>query len=210
MELLNNLELVDVVFAENGKKATLVFLHQERGEIREVSFNKQSYDQATEKFVDDADKVAKVDQWCEDVFGLTFDTLAQAIGERRDVYAYDRFNSLFEVKMVEKFTKDDLGQIMEVPVTNVVDDGKAIHIEFEYEGKTYSSKMTYADYMEARKEWFVNPLKKVKQYEKFEEKFHFPVSEKENLIGMNIMVEVKLAFNKFIYVDIKPLRKPKK
>ena len=58
-ELLEQLELVDVIIEDN-KKATLVFLHEERGEIREVNFNKQVYDKDTKKFVDDAEKAAKM------------------------------------------------------------------------------------------------------------------------------------------------------
>ena len=41
----------------------------------------------------------------------------------------------------------------------------------------YESKMQYADYLDARKEWFINPQKRTKQYKKFEEKFHIPVKK---------------------------------
>lgn len=208
MELLEQLELVEVVFED--KKAILTFLDEERGEIREVNFNKQSYDNDQNKFVDDPKKAEKVDGWCSEHFGLTFDELAKAIGEKRDIYAYDRFNSLFPVKMVNKFDKEMVGQIMEIEISNVEDDGKAIHIEFEYEGNTYENKMTYADYLEVKKQWFTNPQKKAKQYAKFEDKFGIPVDEKEKLVGEKAMIEIKLAFGKFVYVDIKPFPKKKK
>lgn len=208
MELLNQLELVEVTFED--KKAVLTFLDEERGEIREVNFNKQSYDNDSSKFIDDPEKAEKVEKWCSDIFGLTFDRLAEAIGERKDVYAYDRFNSLFLVEMIEKFTKDDAGQIFETEVVKVEDDGKAIRIQFEFEEKKYESKMTYADYMEARKEWFTNPIKKKKQYEKFEDKFGIAIDDMEQLVGQKVMVEVKVAFNKFPYADIKPFPKKKK
>lgn len=208
MELLNNLELVDVVF--EGQKATLVFLHEERGEIREVNFNKQSYDSDAKKFIDDPEKAAKVDEWCEQFFGLSFDRLAEAIGERKDVYAYDNFNSLFEVSVVSKFDEDMIGQIFEADIKEVIDDGRKIAIRFEYEGNVYESKMSYADYMESRKEWFVNPQKKTKQYAKFEDKFLIPVSRKDELVGKSVMVEVKKAMGKWVYSEIKPFRKPKK
>lgn len=208
MELLKDLELVDVQFED--KKAVLTFLDEDRGEIREVTWNKQVYDQETSKFVDDTEKAEKVEQWAQEYFGLTFDTLAQAIGERKDVYAYDRFNSLYEVKMVAKFDKDMVGQIMQVTVSNVVDDGKAIRIEFEYDGETYENKMQYAEYLEAKKQWFVNPVKQKKQYDKFEEKFGINIENKNELIGQDVMIEIKLAFNKFVYVDVKPFPKKKK
>ena len=208
-ELLEQLELVDVIIEDN-KKATLVFLHEERGEIREVNFNKQVYDQKTKKFVDDAEKAQKAEEWAQEYFGLEFDQLAQAIGERKDVYCYDTFNSLFEVKIPTKFEEDMLGQIFETEVINAFDDGKKIAIQFEYEGNLYESKMQYADYVEARKEWFINPIKQKKQYEKFESKFQMPVTDIENMIGKTVFVEVKKAMGKWIYTEVKPFKKTKK
>lgn len=208
-ELLEQLELVDVIFEDN-KKCTLVFLHEERGEIREVNFNKQVYDKDTKKFVDDDEKAQKCEEWAQEYFGLEFDRLAEAIGERKDVYCYDNFNSLFEVQMVTKFEDDMLGQVFETEVTNAFDDGKKIAIQFEYEGNLYESKMQYADYVEARKEWFINPIKQKKQYDKFEDKFQMPVTEIENMIGKTVLVEVKKAMGKWIYSEIKPFKKPKK
>jgi hypothetical protein len=208
MELLNNLELVDVVF--EGQKATLVFLDESKGEIREVNWNKQSFDPDSKKFIDDPDKAVKVDEWCEQFFGLPFDRLAEGIGERKDVYTYDNFNSLYEVAMVSKMDEGMVGQIFETEIKEVIDDGRKIAIRFEYEGDTYESKMSYAEYMETRKTWFVNPLKRNKQYAKFEEKFLVPVERKEEIIGKTVMVEVKKAMGKWIYCELKPFRKPKK
>ena len=208
MELLEQLELVEVVFED--KKAVMTFLDEERGEIREVNFNKQSYDNETNKFVDDPKKAEKVDGWCEEYFKLPFEKLPEAIGEKRDIYAYDRFNSLFFVEIIEKFTKDYEGQIFETEVVEIEDDGKAIHIKFEFEGKKYESKMSYADYMESKKTWFTNPIKKKKQYDKFETKFGVLVENMQEMVGKKIMCEVKVAFGKFPYVEIKPLIKKKK
>ena len=101
MELLKNLELVEVT--TNDGKATLTFLHEERGEIREVNFNKNVYDESTGKFIPDADKAAKVEEWCQEYFKLTFDKLSHRHPE--DVYAYDTFNSLWESEQIKKFDK---------------------------------------------------------------------------------------------------------
>jgi hypothetical protein len=207
-ELLEQLELVDVVFEDN-KKATLVFLDEAKGEIREVSFNKQIFDKDTKKFVDDAEKALKVEEWANEYFGLEFDRLAEAIGERKDVYCYDNFNSLFEVQMVTKFEDDMLGQVFETEVIKAFDDGKKIAIHFEYEGNLYESKMQYADYVEARKEWFINPQKRQKQYNKFKEKFMIDVTNIEELVGKTVLVEVKKAMGKYMYSEIKPFKKPK-
>lgn len=208
MELLENLELVDVHFED--KKAILVFLDEERGEIREVTFNKQSFDREAKKFVDDPEKAEKVEEWAKEYFNLTFDRLAEAIGERKDIYCYDGFNSLFEVAIVNKFDEDMEGQIFETEIVNAFDDGKKIALQFEYEGNLYESKMQYADYLEARKEWFINPQKKAKQYKKFEEKFLMPATELEQMIGKTVLVEVKKAYGKYIYSEIKPFKKAKK
>jgi hypothetical protein len=209
MELKNQLEIVDVTFEDN-KKCTVIFLDEEMGEIREVNFNKQKYDQDTKKFVDDSEKAAQVEEWCLEHFGLPFDRLAETIGERKDVFCYDNFNSVFPVKMITKFDDDMVGQIFEVEIIHAEDDGKKISLQFEYDGELYESKMQYADYLEARKEWFINPQKRKKQYEKFEEKFGMLVGEIENMIGKTVMVEVKKAMGKWVYSEVKPFPKKKK
>jgi hypothetical protein len=209
-ELLENLELVDVNFEDNNQKAVLTFLDDSKGEIREVNFNRQAYDEPSKKYVPDAEKAAQVDEWCAEYFGLPFERLAEAIGERKDVYCYDRFNSLWEVKMITKFNEDMVGQIFETECVHAEDDGKKISIQFEYDGDLYESKMQYAEYLDARKEWFINPLKRKKQYEKFEEKFGLLVGEIDQLIGKTIMIEVKKAMGKYVYNEVKPFPKLKK
>jgi hypothetical protein len=212
MKKLENLELVAVSYDDSYKKATLTFLDEEHGEIREVNFNKQNYDTATGKFVDDPEKAEKVEKWCEEEFGLTFDTLTKAIGVRKDIYAYDNFNSLFETTQIAKFDEGLLGQILSVVVNEILDDGTAIKIRFDYEGDTYESKMSYAEYIESLKKWFVNPQKKAKQFAKFEEKFHMSVDDalEGGFVGKTVMVEVKKAMGKWIYAEVKPFPKPKK
>lgn len=209
MELLEQLEIVDVRFEDNNQKAEIVFLDDLRGEIREVYFNRQVFDKEKEKWIPDEKKALQVDEWCAEYFQLPFDRLGEAIGERKDVFCYDFFNSLWEVQMISKFEEDMLGQIFETEIIKAEDDGKKISLLFDYDGKTYESKMQYADYLEARKEWFPNPTKRKKQYEKFEEKFGMPVADLENMVGKTVLVEVKKAMGKYIYSEIKPFKKDK-
>lgn len=209
MELKEQLEIVEVTFEDN-KKCTVIFLDEQMGEIREVNFNKQKYDQNSKKFIDDEDKAKQVEEWCQEHFNLPFDRLAETIGERKDVYCYDNFNSVFPVKMIQKFDDDMVGQIFEVEIAHAEDDGKKISLQFEYDGELYESKMQYADYLDARQEWFINPQKRKKQYEKFEEKFGFLVGEIDKMIGKTVMVEVKKAMGKWVYSEIKPFPKKKK
>lgn len=207
-EMIPQLEIVDLRFEENNQKAEFVLLHPERGEIREVFWNKLAFDKNTNKFVPDAEKAAQVDEWCEKYFALPFDRLGETIGMQMDVHCYDTFNSFWEVQMISKFDEDMEGQIFETVIVKALDDGKKISLQFEYEdGNLYESKMQYADYIEARKEWFINPQKQKKQYAKFEEKFDMPVEEIENMVGKEVMVEVKKAMGKYIYSEIKPFKK---
>jgi hypothetical protein len=135
--------------------------------------------------------------------------LAECIGERMDVFCYDNFNSVFPVKMIQKFPDDMVGQIFEVEICHAEDDGKKISLQFEYDGELYESKMQYADYLESRKEWFTNPQKKKKQFEKFFEKFGMHVGDIEKMVGRTVMVEVKKAMGKYVYSEIKPFPKLK-
>lgn len=205
MELLKDLELMEV--AINDGTATLTFLDADKGEIREVFFRKNKYDRDKNKFVPDEEQAKKAEEWSQEYFGTSFDDLGKAVGQVKDVYAYPNFNSLWESTVVEKFTKDQEGEIFSTEIKEIEDDGNAIHIRFDYDGKTYQSNMGYSKYDENRKQWFVNPQKKQKQYQKFEEKFHTPIEDKDSLIGKEIMVEVKVAFGTNAYAEIKKLPK---
>lgn len=208
MEIRNALELVDVTF-ENQDKAVLTFLDTERGEVRVVNFNKQAYDSDKKKWIASEEKAEKVEKWCDEVFGLTFDKLAEAVGTSHDVYCYDGFNSLFEVQMVDKFTEDMVGQILQTTIKEILVDDLFIKIRYEWDGKLYQSKQTLGQYVESMKKFFVDPIKKEKEYQKFQRKFGVPVSEAQSLIGHEIMVEVKKAFGTNFWGDIKPFPKKK-
>lgn len=208
-EIKNQLEIVDVQFEDNNQKALFILLDEEMGEIREVAWNRQSFDKEAKKFVPDEKKAADVDLWCEEHFQIPFTRLGETIGLRKDVYCYDKFNSFWEVQQIAKFDEEMLGQILSVEIIKAEDDGRKISMIFEYEGQHYESKMQYADWLESRQEWFVNPVKRKKQYTKFEEKFGLLVGEIEQMVGKTVLVEVKKALGKYIYNEIKPLQKPK-
>jgi hypothetical protein len=210
-QVLEQLELVDVKIED--KKATLTFLDADNGEIREVSFNKQVYDKESGKFIDDEEKAKKVEEWCQDHFGLTFENLGQAVGDRKDIYCYDNFNSLFEVAQVAKFEEDMIGQIMSVEITEVIDDGQAVKIRFEYDGETYESPMRYSKFIESQNKFLVDSIQRKKKYDKFKEKFNIDISDKDQLVGKTVMVEIKKwAFNgkSGTWIDVKPFPKKKK
>lgn len=201
MELRKDLTLVSVEYENNGKKAVLTFLDKERKQVRSVNFNKQVYRDG--KFADDPEKAAKVEEWCGEFFGSSFDGLSDCIGQTKDVYCYERFNSLWQVEQIEKFTADMVGQIFQTEVKEITVDDYFIRIRYDIEGKTYESKMTFGTYFKETKEWYQDPVKKEQKYKQFEEKFHVPVERKDELIGHPLMVEVKSAFGSNYYGDIK-------
>lgn len=203
MELRENLALIEVEYQNDNKKAVLTFLDEENGQVLEVNFNKQAYDTVAKQFVDDAEKASKVDDWCYTYFDTTFDKLNQAVGQKKDVYKYDSFNSLWESDYAQKFDDEDVGKVFTATIKNIKDDGIAIVIEYEIDNILHSSKMTYAKYVENLKKWFEDPIRKEKQFEKFKNKFGVPVEDADQILEKEIMVEVKKAFGKFTYGDIK-------
>lgn len=210
MELREKLQLVEVEYTEDRKKVEFTFLDEEDGVVRPVIFNRQSYDAVKGKYVDDPEKAAKVDEWCQTYFGLEYDNLDQAVNTTHDIYVYDNFCSLWEVQQVEKMDEDMVGQIIQTEIKEIIVDDVAIRIRFEYEGKTYESKMTYGKYLEVQKKWMRDVIKEKRQKEKFKKKFLVDIEDKDTLIGHPIMVEVKKAMGKFVYCEVKAFPKPKK
>ena len=205
MEIRENLELVSVEYESDGQKAVMTFLDRERKEVRQVNWNKQVY--KDNKFIKDEDKAAKVEGWAQEYFGTTFDQLEQCVGTLHTVYIYDRFNSLYPVQSVAKFTKEMVGEIYKTTVKDVVLDEYAIKIRYDIDGETYESKHTFGTYVESLKEWFVDPQKKDKIFLKFEDKYGVSVADAQSLIGHDMYVEVKAAFGTSYYGDIKKFSK---
>lgn len=201
MELRKDLELIEVAYENDDKKAILRFLDEDNGELLEVNFNKQKYDNG--KYIDDDKKAEEVEKWCQEYFDIDFDMLYTKQGESYDVYKYPNFNSLWEADIIEKFDVADKGKIINTEIKEVVDTGNKISIKYDWNGKTYETKFQYSDYIEVKKQWFVNPQKKRKQFKKFEELFGVSVANADEIIGKDIMVEIKVAFKEFAYGEIK-------
>lgn len=202
--LREDLELVEVVYENNDKKAVLKFLDVENGELLEVNFNKQVY--VNGDWADDKEKAEKVDEWCKEYFDRDFSNLSERVGDSFNVYVYENFNSMWESQVVNKFETSQKGEIMTTEISEVEDTGTAIAIRYEIEDKLYETKYTYGEYREELKQWFTNPQKKKKQFERFEKMFGITYENRESIIGKEIMIEVKVAFGKYPYAEIK---KPK-
>lgn len=203
---IENAQLIEVAYDNGNKKAVLTFLDTEQGEVREVNFNKQSYDNDANKWLDDPDKAEKVAEWCKTYFDTDFDHLSDNIDKTYTIYTYTKFNSMFPVDVIEKFTKEEVGDFFTTQIKEIKDDGNAIRIRFDYNDQTHESKMTYGKYVESLKKWFPNPVAKSKKYEDFKDKFGVSVDKADSLIGKDITVEIKSAFGKFPYAEIKKMK----
>lgn len=204
MNLKENLPLVQVEYQENGKKVVLTFLDEEMGEICDVQFNKQKYDNG--KYVDDPDRAAKTEQKVYELTGCSFDNLSSLVGAgfSADVYCYDKFNSLEPVSTIQKFDKSMNGKSYMTKVDDIIMDDIAIRVRYTIDNKQYETKYTFAKYLEDMKKWFVNPIDKVKKLEKFEKTFGVPFNQKDSLIGNDVIIIVKSAFGKCYYGEIAP------
>lgn len=209
---MEKLHLPLVSVEQDQDKTVFTFLDRERGEIRDVTFNSKKYNPDKNSWDRSAEQEEKVEGWAQDYFGVSYEELPNLNGQEitKDVYCYDRFNSLWEVSQIAKFDEDMEGQLLFVTVTDVVEEVSGLKIRFEYEGDTYQSNMGWGKFLETTKEWFSDPLKRAKQEAKFEDKFGIPFSKKEELIGKDVTVEVKKAMGKYTYAEIKPFPKKKK
>lgn len=202
MDLREQLEIIEVKFENDKKKVTFTFLDEEQGEVLDVSFNKQVYNEGKKEFVDDDEKAEKVDEWCEQYFKTPFNDLAKVVGAKMDVYHYDKFNSLWESEYPQKFDADRAGEILTGVITEITDNGQKIQIKYTIDDVLYASNMAYSSYVEKLDKWFVDPVKKENQYKRFESKFGVPVEDKDSIVGKDIMIEIK-TYNGNAYGDIK-------
>lgn len=199
MELHENLPVVDVEVTDDSIK--FIFIDEKSNEVHEVVFHKKAYDSNKKSYIDSPDKLRQTEKWCEEYFGLPIDKIEDAVGQKHDVYAYDGFNALWEAD--KKFPKEMEGQIIQAKIKEIQLNDNGIKIRYTYDGNTYSSNMGFTQ--KVGDNFYVNPQKRLKQFHRFNDKFHVPIEDKDKLIGKKIMVEIKKAMGKYIYGDIKAL-----
>lgn len=199
MELHKDLPVVDIENTDDAVK--FIFINSDSNEIYEVIFHKKQYDTKTREYVESDEKLKQTETWCQTYFGLPLDKIDQAIGQKHDVYVYEGYNSLWESD--KKFTPDTVGQIIEAKIKEVTLNNTGIKIRYDYKGSTYSSNMGFTQ--KVGDNFYVNPQKKLKQLQRFEDKFHVPIEQANKLTGKKIMVEIKKAMGKYVYGDIKAL-----
>lgn len=190
-------KLVDV--ANKDGKVTLTFLNEDR--IYEVNWNLRKYDQVLKDYIESPEKEAQVEEWSKTYFGVSLKDLEKKIGAEQDIYVYDTYASLWESQ--NKFTKEDNKKSFRTTIEDVILTDTEIQIWYLWNDKKYMSKMSFTQKM--GEQYYLNPIKQRKQLDKFEQKFGVPVEDKEELIGKEILVNVKCAFGSFYYGEVNPL-----
>lgn len=76
--LREDLELIEVVYENENKKATLTFLDEEKGQVLEVAFNKQIYDNDKNEYIDDEEKAKKLTNGAKSTLRLPLTSLVTA------------------------------------------------------------------------------------------------------------------------------------
>lgn len=201
--LRKDCKLIEVVREGDPEEITLVFFDEEVDCIREVYWKLGVWNDEKREMVKDKEKAAKVAEWSKEYFDLELDELDKAIGVTKDVYVYDRFNSLWEANIINKFTLDNVGEMFSTTISEVTVDDVAIKVAFEYDGKKYEKGYKVAQWNDTLNRFVKNPILRTKSFEKFEKLFGVNPNDADSIIGKEIMVEVKVAFGKFAYADIK-------
>lgn len=201
MKYYKDLECVQAVNNNN----TLIFTYvvPEEKEIKEIKFHLDRYDNVKKKYVKDKKQKNRVIEWLRNYYGIdNVDDIQEAVGLVHDIFDYETFCSLWETEVIQKFTEDMVGKIITCTITDIMDDGNRILIKYEYDGDIYQSKMNYSQWLIDG--WYIDSIKKKRQFENFEKKFGVPFEQRESLIGKDINVEVKQLSEHF-FGDIKKL-----
>ena len=205
MELIKNCEMIKAEIV-NGTRLEMKFYDQEHDVLRTVKFNKQSYDRDKGQFVDDPDKEAECEEWSQRYFGCSFEEVPEQVGVSRDIYVYENFCSLWEAEETQRAKKFEspVKGIIKTTIENIYTDNIGIHVEYRYNDELYESKYTTAEFVKDMKKWIRDPEREARAYRRFKEIFGKDISEKDQLIGAEIQVQVKKAFNSY-YGEILPL-----
>lgn len=205
MECIKNCQMIKAEIV-NGTRLEMKFYDAENDLLRTVKFNRQSYDREKGQFVDDPAKAEKCEEWSQKYFGCSMDEVPEHVGAFHDVYVYDNFCSLWESDETQRAKKFDspVKGIIKTKIENIYTDNIGIHVEYKYNGDLYESKYTTAEFIKDLKKWVRDPEREARAHKRFKEIFGKDISEKDELIGADIQVQVKKAFSSY-YGEILPM-----
>lgn len=205
MEIIKNCEMIKAEVV-NGTRLEMKFYDAQNDVLRTVKFNRQSYDREKGQFIDDPEKAQKCEEWAQQYFGCSLDEVPEKVGAVHDIYVYDNFCSLWEsedTKRAKKFDSPVKG-IIKTRIENIYKDNIGIHVEYLYNGELYESKYTCAEFIKDLKKWVRDPEREARALKRFKEIYGKDFSEKDELIGAEIQVQVKKAFSSY-YGEVLPL-----
>ena len=205
MECIKNCVMIKAEIV-NGTRLEMKFYDKENDVLRTVKFNRQNYDRERGQFVDDPEKAQKCEEWSQKYFGCSFDEVPEQVGVSRDVYVYENFCSLWETEETPRAKKFDspVKGIIKTKIENIYTDNIGIHVEYLYNGELYESKYTTAEFIKDMKKWVRDPEREARAMKRFKEIYGKDISQKDELIGADIQVQVKKAFNSY-YGEVLPL-----
>ena len=202
MERIENCQMIKAEVV-NGTRLEMKFYDPENDVLRTVKFNKQNWDREKGQFVDDPEKEQKCEEWSQKYFGCSFDEVPEQVGVCRDIYVYDKFCSLWETDETQRFDSPVKG-IIKTKMENIYVDTVGIHVEYKYNDELYESKYTYAEFVKDLKKWVRDPEREARSLKRFKEIYGKDFSDKDELIGAEIQVQVKKAFSSY-YGEVLPL-----
>lgn len=205
MERIENCEMIKAEIV-NGTRLEMKFYDAKNDVLRTVKFNKQNYNRDIGQFVDDPEKAQKCEEWSQQYFGCSFDEVPEQIGVSRDVYVYDHFCSLWETEENQRAKKFDspIKGIIKTKIENIYTDNIGIHVEYKYNDELYESKYTTAEFIKDLKKWVRDPEREARALKRFKEIYGKDISQKDDLIGAEIQVQVKKAFSSY-YGEVLPI-----
>lgn len=205
MECIKNCQMIKAEIV-NGTRLEMKFYDAVNDVLRTVKFNRQVYDREKGQFVDDTEKAQKCEEWAQQYFGCSMDEVPEHVGAFHDVYVYDNFCSLWETEDTQRAKKFDnpVKGIIKTKIENIYTDNIGIHVEYKYNDELYESKYTTAEFIKDLKKWVRDPEREARAKKRFKDIFGKDISEKDELIGAEIQVQVKKAFSSY-YGEILPL-----
>lgn len=205
MERIENCQMIKAEIV-NGNRLEMKFYDTKNDVLRTVKFNQQSYDREKGQFVDDPEKAQKCEEWSQKYFGCSFAEVPEQVGVSRDIYVYENFCSLWETEETKRAKKFDnpVKGIIKTKIENIYTDNIGIHVEYLYNGDLYESKYTTAEFIQDLNKWVRDPDREARALRRFKETFGYSIEDKDSLIGVDIQVQVKKAFNSY-YGEILPL-----
>lgn len=202
MTVYEDLLLEEVL--EDDDKVVLMFVDQDKNEVHDVVWRKKVFDKKTKKFVDDPNKLKQVEEWSVQFLGVPLFDIKSAEGSTHTVYSYDTYEALWEAD--KKFDSDMVGQIINSKIKSVDSTDEGIIIRFDYDGGTYRSNMKFTELRNGT--YYIKPQKRNRRLKEFEDKFGVPLERANEIVGKDILVEVK-AMGPNTYSEIKPFPKKK-